>query len=221
MIIIPIKLLEQEKLVLTAIQEYLNKNRYFNMKDILPFINARFKMASVNINNRGIEEILKTLTQKKLVVEGSKLTREDLLINKKRSLIYEFIIKNPGTYFNRIVKELNLSNHVVIWHLEMLLKFEFIKSQKIENHEIYFDFEYSLKNTELKYFTSKEKSKRIIDYLKKNDLGVPKTRLSTDLKLHINTATKYLTFLEQFQVVVKRKLSGKTLFFIQDEFLES
>jgi len=221
MIIMPIELLEQEKLVLTVIQEYLNKNRYFNMKDILPFINSRFKMASVNINNSGIEKILKTLTQKKLIVEGSKLTREDLLINQKRSLIYEFIVKNPGTYFNRIVKELNLSNHVVIWHLEMLLKFEFIKRQKIENHEIYFDFEYRLKNTELTYFTSKEKSKLIIDYLKKNDLGVPKTRLSTDLKLHINTATKYLTFLEHFQVVVKRKLSGKTLFFIHDNFLET
>ncbi len=220
MIIMPIELLEQEKLVLTVIQEYLNKNRYFNMKDILPFIKARFKMASVNINNRGIEEILKTLSQKKIIVEGSKLTREDLLINQKRSLIYEFIGKNPGTYFNRIVKKLNLSNHVVIWHLEMLLKFEFIKRQKIENHEIYFDFEYRLKNTELKYFTSKEKSKLIIDYLKINDIGITKTRLAGDLKIHINTATKYLTFLEQFQVILKKKFSGKILYFLNEEFIE-
>ncbi len=220
MITMSIELLEQEKLVLTVIQEYLNKNRNFNMKNILPFINARFKMASVNINNRGIEEILKTLTQKKIIVEGSKLTREDILINKKRNLIYEFILNNPGIYSNRIVKELNISNHVVIWHLNMLLKFEFIKKQKIENHDIYFEIDFRLKNTELKYFTSKEKSRLIIEYLKKNDFGITKTRLSADLKFHINTATKYLTFLEQFRVVIKKKLSRKILYFLNEDFIE-
>ena len=217
----PVELQEQEKLVLNVIQEYLNKNRIFNMKEILPFITARFKMASIDINNRGIEEILKVLVNKKLIVEGSKLYRDDILINKKRNIIYEFIVKNPGTYFNRILKAVNLSNHVIIWHLEILLKFEYIKKQIIEDHDIYFDFNYRLRNTELKYFTSKEKSKLIIDYLKINDIGVVKTRLSTDLKLHINTATKYLTFLEHFQVVVKRRLSSKTLFFLHDDFLEN
>ena len=150
----PIELQEQEKLVLNIIQEYLNKNRIFNMKEIIPFITARFKMASININNRGIEESLKILVNRKLIVEGSKLYRDDLLINKKRNLIYEFIVKNPGTYFNRIIKALRISNHVVIWHLEILLKFEYINKQNIENHDIYFDFNYRLRNTELKYFTS-------------------------------------------------------------------
>ena len=214
----PTEVQEQEKLVLNVIQEYLNKNRIFNMEEILPFITARFKMASININNRGIEDILKILVSKKLIIEGSKLYRDDLLLNRKRNLIYEFIVKNPGTYFNRIIKTLSLSNHVAIWHLEMLLKFDYIKKQKIENHNIYFDFTYRLRNTELKYFTSKEKSKLIIDYLKINNIGVPKTRLSKDLRLHFNTATKYLTFLEQFQVVAKRRLSGKTLFFLHDDF---
>ncbi len=214
----PIELLEQEKIVLNVIQEYLNKNRSFNMKKILPFINARFKMSSVNINNRGIEEILQSLVKKKIIVNGSKLLREDILVNKKRNLVYEYILKKPGVYFNRIVRELNLSNHVVIWHLEMLLKFEFIKKQEIENHDIYFDVNYRLRNTELMYFTSKEKSKLIIEYLKKNNVGITKTQLSTDLKIHINTATKYLTFLEQFQVVSKKKLSRKILYFLNDDF---
>ncbi len=214
----PIELLEQEKIVLNVIQEYLNKNRSFNMKKILPFINARFKMASVNINNRGIEGILQSLVKKKIIVNGSKLLRENILVNKKRNLIYDFIIKKPGVYFNRIVRELNLSNHVVIWHLEMLLKFEFIKKQEIDNHYLYFDANYRLRNAELKYFTSKEKSKLIIEYLKKNNVGITKTRLSTSLKIHINTATKYLTFLEQFQVVSKKKLSRKILYFLNDDF---
>jgi len=77
-----------------------------------------------------------------------------------------------------------------------------------------------LKNTYLQYFTSKEKSKLIIDYLKINDIGITKTRLAGDLKIHINTTTKYLTFLEQFQIILKEKFSGKILYFLNEEFIE-
>jgi len=65
-----IELLEQEKLVLDVVQEYLNKNRYFNMNEIISFIIARFRTASININISGIEEILRSLVSKNLIVEG-------------------------------------------------------------------------------------------------------------------------------------------------------
>ena len=216
----PVVLLKQEKIVLTVVQEYLNKNRFFNMKKILPFIHTRFKMASININLRGIEEILKSLVKKKLIVEGSKLYKEDILNNSKRREIYEIIKENPGTYFNKIVGNLNFSNHVVVWHLNMLLKFKFIKAEQIENHEVYFEFNFNLKNSKLKYFTSKEKSKRIIEYLKVNDIGISKTKISTDLKIHINTTSKYLEFLEKLNVIIKKNLSKKILYFLNEEFFE-
>ena len=109
-----IELLEQEKLVLNVVQEYLNKNRYFNMNEIIPFIISRFRNASININISGIEDILRSLVKKNLIVEGSKLSINDVLKNQKRKNIYEYIQENPGIYFNRIVKELNMSNHVVV-----------------------------------------------------------------------------------------------------------
>ena len=56
----PIALTREEQIVLNVVQEYLNKNRYFNMQEVLLFINSRFKMASININIRGIEEILRS-----------------------------------------------------------------------------------------------------------------------------------------------------------------
>ncbi|MHA2037027.1 MAG: hypothetical protein ACW98X_11365 [Promethearchaeota archaeon] len=217
----PVELEEQEKIVLSVVQEYLNKNRYFNMNEILPFIHARFKMASININLRGIEEVLKSLLNKSLLVEGSKLTRNDILKNVKRKKIYDFIEKNPGTYFNRIVKSLEMSNHVVIWHLSMLLKFNYIKTEEIDNHEIYFEFEFNLKTIKFTYYTSKEKSRQIIDYLKNNDIGITKTKISSDLKIHINTTIKYLDFLEDFNVVTRKNLSNKTLYFLNEDFIES
>jgi len=210
---------EQEKLILSVVEEYLNKNRYFDLSEILPFIVSRFRMASVDINIRRIEEILRTLVKKKLVVEGSKLINNDILKNEKRKKIYNYILENPGIYFNRILKELHISNHVVVWHLNVLQKFNFIKKEKIENHDVYFDSNFDVKNSKFAYITSKDKSKKIINYLRNNDYGISKTQLSKNLKIHPNTVSKYLKVLEQFSVVVKKKVSKRVIYFLNDSFL--
>ena len=64
---------------------------------------------SVDLNNRAIEAILRSLVRKKLIDEGSKFTKLDVLKNKTRIRIYNFILKNPGVYFNTIVKELKIN----------------------------------------------------------------------------------------------------------------
>jgi predicted transcriptional regulator len=215
-----IELLEQEKLVLNVVQEYLNKNRYLNMNEIIPFIISRFRNASININISGIEDILRSLIKKNLIVEGSKLSINDILRNEKRKNIYHYILQNPGIYFNRIVRELNISNHVVVWHLNILLKFQFIKKAKIENHEIYFESNYDQKDLKLSYFTSKDKGKKMIEYLKEYDYGITKTQLAKELKMHINTITKYLKIFEQIGIVFSKKASKRNLYFLSEDFIE-
>jgi predicted transcriptional regulator len=210
---------EQEKLILNVIEEYLNKNRYFDVSEILPFIVSRFRMASVDINVRRIEEILRALVRKKYIVEGSKLIYTDILKNEKRKKIYDYIFENPGIYLNRILKNLNISNHVVVWHLNVLLKFNFIIKDKFESHDVYFDSNFDVKNSKFAYITSKEKSKKIINYLKNNDFGITKTQLSKNLKIHPNTISKYLELLEQFNVVIRKKVSKRVIYFLTDSFL--
>ncbi len=135
----PIDLSEEENIVLTVVQEYLDKNRQFDLEKIISFIISRFRLSAINININGLKEILKSLIKKNLIVEGSKLSHDDILLNLKRLKIYNYILKNPGVYFNRIVKDLNLSNHIVIWHLNMLMRFNFIKEVVLDNHKIYFE----------------------------------------------------------------------------------
>lgn len=72
------------------------------------------------------------------------------------------------------------------------------------------DFE----GVKISYFTSKEKSKKIIDYLKTNNEGTTKTRLSEVLKMHPNTITKYLDSLLEHNIINKEKMSNKTLYFL-------
>ena len=211
-------MLEQEKLVLNVVQEYLNKNRYFNMNEVMPFIISRFRNASININISGIEDILRSLVKKNLIVEGSKLSSNDILNNKKRKKIYDYVVENPGIYFNRIVRELNISNHVVVWHLNILLKFKFIRKAKFENHDLYFHSDFNEKDLKLKYLTSKEKGKKIIEYLMEFDYGLTKTQISKELKMHINTVAKYLKMFEQIGIVFNKKISKRILYFLSEEF---
>ena len=113
--------------------------------------------------------------------------------------------KNPGAYFNKIVRELNLNKPVVVWHINMLERFDFIKREDFEGHEIFFDSNLITINKKFRYFTSKEKTKKIIEYLKINDYGITKTHLSADLGMHHNTISKYLSMLEEFNVIIKKK----------------
>ena len=135
-------------------------------------------------------------------------------------MIYNFINQNPATYFFKIVKELKLSNHVVVWHLRMLLKFNFIKMEELENHNIYFDSNFNEEDRKFRYFMSKERSKKIVECIKKNHFGITKTQLSKDLGMHINTITKYLESLEHFNVIIEEKISKKRLFFFNESFTE-
>ena len=212
-----LELVKEENIILTIVHDYLNKNRQFTFEEILPYINSRIRLSSTNISNEGVRLILKSLTNKKLIVEGSKLMKSEILNNQKRKEIYEFIVKNPGTYFNKILHELNYSNHIVVWHLSMLLKFEFISKKILENHEIYFDTTTELDDISSTYFTAKEKSQKIINYMKKNNLGITKTNLSQELNMHMNTLAKYLNLLEDYNVIVKKKIDNKNLYFLSEK----
>ncbi|MFW9782471.1 MAG: hypothetical protein ACFFFB_09335 [Candidatus Heimdallarchaeota archaeon] len=217
----PIELIQHEKLILSFVQEYLNQNKFFNMKKVIYFIDSRLKEESIDLNYRSIEEILRSLVKKKLIVEGTKISRNDILSNETRKKIYAFIIKNPGVYFNRIVSELKLNKLVVVWHVDMLEKFAFIKREDFENHEIFFEMDFDENNNKFRFLTTREKSKKIIEYLKFHDYGISKTHLSTDLGMHHNTISKYLHMLENFNVIIKKKTYKKTLYFLNEDILES
>ena len=212
-----LELVEEEKIILDIVHDYLNKNRQFTFEEILPYINSRIRLSSINISNEGVRKILISLTNKKLIVEGSKLIKGEILNNEKRKEIYEFIIKNPGTYFNKILHELNYGNHIVVWHLSMLLKFDFISKKILENHEIYYDATTEIEDISSTYYTSKEKSQKIISFMKKDNLGITKTNLSQELNMHMNTLARYLSLLEKYEVIVKKKIDKKYLYFLSEK----
>jgi len=204
-----------EELVFKAVQEYLNDNRVFEKESLLNFIQSYFAKNSMNINGEGIVKYLESLIKKKRIVEGSRLTKSSVLDNIKREEIFNLIKEFPGLYFNEILKEVDSSNHVVYWHINMLLKFGLIKNTRIQNHEIYYHNNISEKEAKREYIKRKKECQSILSYLEKNTSGVLKTELAEKLKLHPQTIKKYIAFLEKFGFIEEEKYSPKEVLYFK------
>ena len=210
-------IIQHEDVVFEITQEYLNKNRCFNLENIIPYINVRLKKFSISLTYDGIREILKSLIKKKIILERSKLTKNHILNNTNRKKIYDFITNNPGVYFNRISRELQLSNYILAWHIKMLINFEFIKSSIMDNHEIFFNIDIPSDEYSILYILSKEKAREMINYLKLNQDGCYKTQICKDLNMHSNTVSKYIKKLEDLKIIIQKKDSNRNIYFLTDK----
>jgi len=213
------QLLEEEKLVLNIVHEYINKNRHFDTNTIIPFINSRFSKSSVNINTNGIKSILQSLIRKNIIIDGSKLTKENVLSNENRKFIFKYIKKNPGIYFYKLVKDLDLSIPVVGWHLNILLKFKFISKVKIDNRDTYFEEDKKSGVNKAIHIITQEKSQKIIKYLLLNNEGNTKNNLSVKLGMHFNTIAKCIENFEELGLIIKKNLPKKTLYILNEDVL--
>ena len=206
--------------VYIEIVNYLNSNRTLKLDEIIPYLNARFSRSSIPLNREGITKIVKSFVQRNLIVEGSKLIREEILLNTKRNMIYDYIAKNPGVYYYNIMKKLNMSSHVVTWHLNILQEFNYIKKTTIENHDIYFEVKMDLDDAIVRFYLKNKKCKKIIEHLKSNYLGDSKTSMARNLNMHPNTVKKYIDILEDLEILLKTEASNTTLYLLNEVTLE-
>ena len=190
------------------------------LDELIPYLNSRFSRSSIPLNREGIIKIVKSFIERNLIVEGSKLSKEEILLNEKRSRIYNYIAKNPGVYYYNIMKTLELSSHVVIWHLNILLEFDYIKKSNIDNHDIYFENRLDLDTVKISYYLKNEKCIQIIDHLKSKHLGDTKTSMARNLNMHPNTIKKYINILEDLEIVLKTKESNTTIYLLNEVHLE-
>ena len=204
---------DHESIIYSELRDYLNSNKTMRLDEIIPYLTGRFSRSSININKMGIVKILNSFIDRNIIVEGSKLTIEDVLANEKRREIFKFIEQNPGTYYYNIVKELDMASHVVVWHVEILLDFNFIKTIQEDNHDIYFSDEILPEKAKRLYYLVNEKSNKILTYLESNDMGITKTEISKNLAMHPKTVKKYIKALKDYQLIHSIKDRNRTLYF--------
>ena len=128
------------KRVIEIAEEILSKNKVLNIETLFNVVKKRLK-----IPKKGLLFIIQFLINKKILIEGSKFSRETVLSNYIRNRIYRYIIMNPGVHFS-ILRKKALSEEVgssgqLVWHLEMLLKFNYIKKIKVGHYTVLLPYE--------------------------------------------------------------------------------
>ena len=202
-----------EDIALDLIREYLEKHKNFDPIGIISYLNSRFSKAAINVNANGIRSILKSLIEKNIIVEGSILAKTDVLQNANRRNIFEYVRAHPGIHLNKLVKKIQLTGGVVRWHLDVLDKFGFVRAEKVGNHLVYFDKENSYQKPAVVHFISQEKCKQIIQHLELHAAGCSLMELSRELGIHYNTVKKYVSKLEEFDLVSSKHTS---IYFINE-----
>ncbi|MBN1802228.1 MAG: hypothetical protein JW891_12020 [Candidatus Lokiarchaeota archaeon] len=209
------KRLEEEKIIYETIQDYIGKNKIFEIERFLPIVLARFAKSSININKQGIKRHLQSLVKKRLIIEGSPLIKEDVLNNPNRKKLYDYLRLNPGKYIAQLQLELNLSHHVVVWHLRVLEKFQFIKRDSFDDHELYYDSKLDFHDVKIIYLISK--NKKIINYLKQNNIGVNKSQLSKELSMDLRTVDKNIEYLSKHDLISMEIIDNISLYFLGEK----
>jgi len=204
-------------LVFKVIQEYLEKERYFNSMEILPYISSHMSKASIDINLNGIKAAIRALIDKNLIVEKSKIVSKDVLSNKNRSRIYSYIEKNPGANFTKIMNGVNLSIPVTAWHLNILERFNFIKKEREGGASIYFNLKYSPDDAKLLALLTKKISQQVIKFLLENKEPLSANNISTKLKLNRKTVANYIKKLTAFEIVNEQKDSYFNIYSLNRE----
>jgi len=129
--------------VIEIAKEVINNKNVLDTEFLYTLAKKRLKLP-----RKGLLSIIQLLINKKVLVEGSKYTRDEVLNNKYRFNLYRFLTSYLGAHFSTIRKQIiadssgNLgSSGQLIWHLEMLIKFNYIKKIKVKNYTVFLPYE--------------------------------------------------------------------------------
>ena len=212
---------QQEKAIFEAIKIYLNKNKVFRLEEIIPYLNHNLDK-SLNFNSEKITITLRSLIKKRIIIPGSKFSKEDVLQNIRRNEIYAFIKTHPGSHFTEIKNTFGFGNNYTTWQVKLLEIFQFIRSSHLQNKTIFFDVKSNPKNDELHFYLRNEKVAKIIELLNDNQSALSVLEISKKLKFHQQTVTKYLSVLKRLKIVHSELDGSKKVYKLMfDKYQES
>ena len=126
----------------------------------------------LKVPRSGLISIIHFLINNHVLLEGSKFSRETVLNNRLRKNILNYIRLNGCAHFSILRKEAlsarvgNLgSSGQLVWHLEMLMKFNYIKKIKVGNFTVFLPIEMEVGLGIINFLLRDEINRKILDLL--------------------------------------------------------
>ncbi|MFX1385241.1 MAG: hypothetical protein ACFFBP_22735 [Promethearchaeota archaeon] len=186
--------------VLEVAKELVYKNRVVKIEVLFNIAKRRLKLKSL-----GLKLILKYLFENKILVEGSKIIKSEVLSNEMRALIYKFIQKYPGVNFSALKNNLTsefdeydikMGTGQLIWHVEILMKYEFLRKIEFKKYTLYFPYIMDPEHAKYYFLLRDQINRKIIktliekDSLKQADIPNIINELKGSVYYHIKSLKK-------------------------------
>ncbi len=194
-----IKLNRLEESTLNIIKRLLKKHETFQFNPIFIELCCHELKAS----EMEIYKAIYSLLQQKIIVQGSTLTRDQILENQSRALIFETIQNQPGIHIRELFMQVKLCSNVVRTHIKVLEKFNYIRRKKYISPKLTLLFRKDFPELYDDFFviTKNENDLLITQRLLNQNLSV--TELSNALELHHSTIQYHLKKLEQLGLIIE------------------
>ncbi|MCP4760801.1 MAG: winged helix-turn-helix transcriptional regulator [archaeon] len=204
--------------IIEYITEYLQGSRVFSINSILPYIYSQIEIDGV-LTKREVVAGLYSLIEKKYVIKGSKITKDNILRNNTRKSIYNFICINPGVYNSLLFDILGISSNELVWHTSILEDFQLIRKKRFGRSLAYFDNNLSEKYDKECFYLRNKKTLDIINLLKQytHKNGITQMEISKELKIAFGTVQNHLKKLKEINLINRITVESKVYFIIDKD----
>ncbi|MBY9006975.1 MAG: hypothetical protein KGD63_09460 [Candidatus Lokiarchaeota archaeon] len=150
--------------IISIAQQMIRENKPMKIEKLY---NKSIK--ELDINSNELFKIIQYLVNQKVLIDGSKHTRNTILSNSYRNKLYQVISENHGASFNFLRKKVfsntSGSGGQLIWHLQMLIKFNYIKKIKINNYTVFIPYDMDTELGKLFFFMKDGLNEKIINII--------------------------------------------------------
>lgn len=152
--------------VIAIAEDVMNQNKILTIERLL---NVSKKI--LKIPRSGLISIINFLINNHVLLEGTKFSREMVLDNRLRKTILEYIKLNGCAHFSILRKVLSErdgnsgSSGQLVWHLEMLIKFNYIKKIKVGNYSVFLPYEEDEKTAKVLFLVKDRINREIFGLL--------------------------------------------------------
>ena len=187
--------------VLLIAKELIEKHYLLNAQDLYLQAVRRFKEGTPI----SIKETIEALISKRILFDGSSITRDEVLKNETRVKIFQLIFEKPGIHISAIRALLAKDSRSVLYHLKILERYGFVRSEQINNNTAYYEFNSSKEFDTIHYYFQKDKASTIFFAIFENP-SISFEDLSVILKESISSQT----LLRKVKILLENKLlTGK------------
>ena len=201
--------------VMQIAEELVNRNKIIQMEKLFRIVKKRLKMSPLTIVS-----IITYLRRNAQIVERSKMLKDDVLSNTYRKIIFNFINKYPGINFSNLrqfsFQEYKLTTDKKInkgsvgqfdWHLNILMKFKFIRKIEFKNYSLFIPYKMEDKKG-IYYFLLRDSINRKIIHVLTKEKQIKSSKIHRLIKESRSSVYYHVNVINEYDLVILEKISG-------------